>query len=1420
MNFRAINLIPTMAITMPSDSRIRQLRSKQLSQPGAVSAGTVPTKAQLVTDADLRSARQAREGEVKTYMQERYPSSEDTPADSTEKKKGFIGRALDVLNAPVAVGAGVVESLTGTGSEKGMLRNIVANVKERGCYSDDTEILTSDGFKLFKDVKEDEAVATLNPDTGFLEFQKITKKFEYQHDGVLSTIKNRTIDIAVTDNHNMWVSVVTSKDKKTVFRPYEMIQVRDLPNSSNIRVRRNCDWAGVDNGKSDDWFAFMGIYLADGCLASHGKSIMIAACTDRSRKRIGELLDRMGFRYSLWKSNTAYEILGEDELVEYVSQLGTALDKYVPSEIRNAPPEKIRIFVDWFCFGDGNVWNGHRCFYSSSKNLIDGIQECLIKIGNSGNIRVRDRRGKESNFRGRIIVTKNLAYEMNERVKKTHSSFFGKKSIVEVPYSGKVYCVEAPNHILLVRRNGKAYFCGNSYGDILRAKGVSNVAAMPVGLALDIALDPLNWLTAGTAAMVPRVAKGLYRGGLAGAKVGAESGAVLKASNSMRLVSARYRNLLQQMPQGVDAAVAATKASPLMRRLAVKATASDEMYAKIAKNGIDALTDGEVRRYGLFREGINRVKDAAGRNALTSKVSAFLKQIYVDSDAKIVDEFAEQAEKIAVSAKNRAKEFGYSDEAAKGAVLADRKARFTVKDPLVSTAAGEDSRRFGKVMFEAGFSDASDVVKGRKSAQAPNPIVQHLGQVNEVGSAVNDRKVYNDGVEKIAEMLSPRLYARSSVTDEKIGLLAAEELGMVAKGEKDAARIRKALASDKVKEVTQRIRETNAARTIGESKAELATALGRGTLDMDAMKRLDVRKPEEILQMIRTYRSFSVGLSGYDQAIARVVQNVPVAKVLDVYAKSIYAFKLAAVGLSPVSRINQIVDNIAQTSMAGINILNPAWFESVSTARKLIRGDIKQLEVLFGPKWRDTMLENAEVIAPVLGISPGLLVGGGDFVRQQLTDIARYAGKIPDESVKTATAAWEDMGKLFGFDLTAEERLVRQGTSMLGEGSSFLFGGERGVDSSVKAMLSRWKRLADEGGKGSEGYRLAHTLATAPLDDFGKYDSMYRIGTASHLVKNGVTEAEMVRLRNWYQFGPDDYVKGAAGTYTLTPKAAIRVVNTAYRNYQALPAWANVMRKMPVLGSPFFAFGLSSASNYAKALGINPAYFSRVSQLMREVGGDRTPLEKESIESKYYSYLGEEGMMKIPFFRENPMYMNMQNVFSHYTFSFLQPAQRTYGDKYGDSVAKAIDKNPVLSQFFKDPVGQWLMDYAIMPHLISEGLPQSQFGIPLYPEDATFGEKAGRAAAALATPYVPRPLGYAGIFPSPLPESIDDSITPYVPSYTYKALHNAIKGRTPSGMPASEDALSRTVRNVLRESGVPTYRMNLDFAAKEAKKKK
>lgn len=75
-----------------------------------------------------------------------------------------------------------------------------------------------------------------------------------------------------------------------------------------------------------------------------------------------------------------------------------------------------------------------------------------------------------------------------------------------------------------------------TYGDLIAKYGYDNWATRPLGFTLDIALDPLNWATMGTGALVPRIAKGAYMGvrtgeGLyTGLKAGVKSGFGQKAA--------------------------------------------------------------------------------------------------------------------------------------------------------------------------------------------------------------------------------------------------------------------------------------------------------------------------------------------------------------------------------------------------------------------------------------------------------------------------------------------------------------------------------------------------------------------------------------------------------------------------------------------------------------------------------------------------------------------------------------------------------------------------------------------------------------------------------------------------------------------------------------------------------------------------
>lgn len=347
---------------------------------------------------------------------------------------------------------------------------------ESGCYDDKTEILTDDGWKLFKDLNKTEKVATLNPNTNKLEYHKPYKYIEQDNWKELHTFENQSLDFAVTPNHNMWVAPpttigsMTNNTRRLGYKPYQFIRADKLP--YNFKIKRTCKWLG-NRYKEDDknWFRFMGIWLAEGSVYRGSKNscrINISAIKEVERNKIKKLLLDMnidfqetdnGFRFSE-NQKKGYKY----KFGKYLEQFGHAKNKYIPKEILNAKSVNINEFLKWFSYGDGSYYNGNRIFYTSSKKLADGIQECLIKIGKNAHINIRDRRRQEIIIKGHKAKVNELSYTIYEKSKKLESYVRKSKKYgyKVIHYNGKVYCVEVKNHILLVRRNGKAMFCGNT----------------------------------------------------------------------------------------------------------------------------------------------------------------------------------------------------------------------------------------------------------------------------------------------------------------------------------------------------------------------------------------------------------------------------------------------------------------------------------------------------------------------------------------------------------------------------------------------------------------------------------------------------------------------------------------------------------------------------------------------------------------------------------------------------------------------------------------------------------------------------------------------------------------------------------------------------------------------------------------------
>jgi len=80
-------------------------------------------------------------------------------------------------------------------------------VLQPGCFSEDTRVLTRDGFKYFYELQEEDEICTLNIDTHNIEYQKPTKIHNYEYNGDLILFDGQMYNLLVTPNHNLLVRI-------------------------------------------------------------------------------------------------------------------------------------------------------------------------------------------------------------------------------------------------------------------------------------------------------------------------------------------------------------------------------------------------------------------------------------------------------------------------------------------------------------------------------------------------------------------------------------------------------------------------------------------------------------------------------------------------------------------------------------------------------------------------------------------------------------------------------------------------------------------------------------------------------------------------------------------------------------------------------------------------------------------------------------------------------------------------------------------------------------------------------------------------------------------------------------------------------------------------------------------------------------
>ncbi|MDE2344424.1 MAG: hypothetical protein KGL63_13740 [Betaproteobacteria bacterium] len=362
---------------------------------------------------------------------------------------------------------------------------------EQGCYSADTEVLTSDGWKFWPDVTmEDELAALVD---GKTVFERPSAVVAYDIDGPMVQWKNRSVDVLVTPNHNMYVAGQSSARRKVP--EWKFVAAEDCTEAQYM-VRRTADWEGDSpetfvcpgntwhNGVGqrttpdvevpfEEWCKFLGIYFAEG--STSGSQVNIAQAHPVKYERVKGLLANFPIT-PVGRTNGL--VINCAAVARMVRPFGRSYEKRVPDYILNAKKEHIQLFLDAFCLGDGHVQkNGSRLFYTSNPGLADDLQELMLRVGALGIIKKLKPKTKFGQINGRTIYQRRPAYVVYERARKV-SGWLDARDRKIVDYKGKVYCATVSSHVLFVRRNGKPLWCGNT---VLRYDNKSLLADRVLG---------------------------------------------------------------------------------------------------------------------------------------------------------------------------------------------------------------------------------------------------------------------------------------------------------------------------------------------------------------------------------------------------------------------------------------------------------------------------------------------------------------------------------------------------------------------------------------------------------------------------------------------------------------------------------------------------------------------------------------------------------------------------------------------------------------------------------------------------------------------------------------------------------------------------------------------------------------------------
>ena len=415
------------------------------------------------------------------------------------------------------------------------VQNAKTPILAMSCYDKDTRAMTRRGILSFDQLEIGDEVLTINPETRELEVEPIERIIVQQYEGEMVHFHGKRVDLLVTPNHRMY-------HEGSVPNGTRALQVEE----ARIAERRNWfrlpvpSFTGQDaqtieiDGRAFDAEAFLyllGIFIADGyvnistkiaenktglereqwlAIARDSKGrfrevgkvgdkefttmtsthvVLDIPENDKARKNTEAALKRLGVKYLTPSKHIVLVAKESKQLMRVFGECGKVHEKHIPSWVLDYRPRLLRSLFAGIIDGDGHIAKGTSSLSTSSHNLVRDMVEVAYKIGLEPNYHWHYRKGfrrKPDDLR--VFPGCTMTFGRHRGVRHSKREF----------YKGVIWCVKVKNQNLLVVRNGRSAFCGNTenvYGKLpeerLPAKETEPTNPMNIYSASKVGMEAL-----------------------------------------------------------------------------------------------------------------------------------------------------------------------------------------------------------------------------------------------------------------------------------------------------------------------------------------------------------------------------------------------------------------------------------------------------------------------------------------------------------------------------------------------------------------------------------------------------------------------------------------------------------------------------------------------------------------------------------------------------------------------------------------------------------------------------------------------------------------------------------------------------------------------------------------------------------------